>query len=406
MLDVAPSPPAYPDDRRIRWPAPLALAAAAALSWGASRLLSLRPDLAEAWAAGPGPALSRPLSIVTGLLPFALGELLLIAWLAWLLVRLVKAIRRTALKQLSWRNALAGGIARITRDASCIIIAFYLLWGLNYARPPIEARLGWADWSGVQTDELAALTEQAIEWTNRTYEALHGSKDAGAPTPLPDDWSRVERSIDAGWTGIVQLLDLPPSEGRHYGRIKRPLASPIIASFGIVGMYFPFTAEANVVRGLPAVRLVSAAAHEKAHQRGIANEAEATFLGYLAAAVATDPLSQYGAAFAAHTQLGSALAAADRDAWQRLAAMRDPGVVRDLRDLAAYYARYSGPANNVGRAVNDGYLRANRVPGGVHNYGRSVRLLIAFARHNGGRLAPGEPVTTDGTSRTGTPGSK
>jgi Protein of unknown function (DUF3810) len=391
MIDVAPSPAAYPDNRRIRWFLPLALAAGAVLAWAASRVLALRPDLAEAWAAGPGPALSRPLSIVTGLVPFAIGELLLIAWSVWLLAHLLRTIHRASTGRRRWRNALAGGLARIIRDAACIIIAFYLLWGLNYARPPLESRIGWADWSGVETDELIRLTEQAIEWTNRSYEELHGSKDAGSPTSLPGDWSRVERSIDAGWAGTVDRLDLPANEGRHYGRIKRPLTSPIIASFGIVGMYFPFTAEANVVRGLPAVRLVSAAAHEKAHQRGIANESEATFLGYLAAAIAADPLSRYGAAFAAHSQLGSALAAADRDAWQRIARLRDPGVVRDLRDLAAYYARFSGPANDVGRAVNDGYLRANRVPGGVRNYGRSVRLLIAFARHNGGRLAPSEP---------------
>jgi len=387
----APSPPAHPDDRRIRWQIPLVLALGAALAWGASRLLAKRPDLAEAWAAGPGPGLSRPLSLLTGLVPFAIGELLLFAWVAWLLAGLVRTMHRVFTKRRRWRNALAGGFVRAVHHAASIIIAFYLLWGLNYARPSLESRIGWADWSGVETGELTALTEQAIDWTNRSYEELHGSKDARSPTPIPADWGRVERSMDEGWTATADRLGLPASEGQRYGRIKRPIASWIIARFGIVGMYFPFTAEANVVQGLPAVRLVTAAAHEKAHQRGIANEAEATFLGYLAAAVATDPLSRYAAAFSAQSELASALAGADLDAWQRLAGQRDPGVVRDLRDLAVYYARYAGPANDVGRAVNDKYLRANRVPGGVLNYGRSVRLLIAFARHNGGRLSPAGP---------------
>ena len=69
-------------------------------------------------------------------------------------------------------------------------------------------------------------------------------------------------------------------------------------------------------------------------------------------------------------------------------ARRVPGMQRDLRDLAEYWARYRGVGTRVGRAVNDQFLRANRVRGGIASYGLSVRLLITFGARNGGRIAP------------------
>jgi hypothetical protein len=72
-----------------------------------------------------------------------------------------------------------------------------------------------------------------------------------------------------------------------------------------------------------------------------------------------------------------------------LVAQRLPGVQRDLEDLDAYLARNRTRASAVQNAVNDRYLRANRVPGGVRSYALSVRLLILHAQRNGGALLPG-----------------
>jgi hypothetical protein len=63
-------------------------------------------------------------------------------------------------------------------------------------------------------------------------------------------------------------------------------------------------------------------------------------------------------------------------------------VQRDVDDLRAYWERHRGAGHDVTRAVNDAYLRTNRVEGGVRSYERSVELLIAFARTRGGRLTP------------------
>ena len=119
----------------------------------------------------------------------------------------------------------------------------------------------------------------------------------------------MEAAVDAGWTEAARTLGLPASVGARHGRVKRPLASPAVARLSIHGVYAPFTAEANVVRDLPPVRLPFSMAHEKAHQRGIAGEAEASFLGFVATALAPDALARYSAAVFAQEQLLSALPA-------------------------------------------------------------------------------------------------
>jgi hypothetical protein len=188
-------------------------------------------------------------------------------------------------------------------------------------------------------------------------------------------------------------LPSEPTLGRRYGDVKWPLISPILARLGITGIYSPFTAEANVRKGLPAAFLPQTMAHEKAHQRGVANEAEASFIGFIAAAVAPDPLARYSAAMFAQAQLAGALRSMAPDERRRILASRLPGVERDIRDLADYFQQYAGIGNAIGSAVNDRYLRANRVPGGIQSYARSVRLLVAWAGAHGGVLMP--PISKD-----------
>lgn len=373
--------------RRLPWRSALLAALCGGAAYGLSRLAAGRPELVErlAWV---GPFLSRPLSRLTGVVPFAVGELLIAAYVVWLLVSAVRGIGAIRGGAGAGRTVAAGVLRRV-RDAGVVIAGFYLLWGLGYARPGLEERLGWPEWSNAEVAELVPLAEEAVRATNDAYRALHGGEDAGAPTDVPVDRS-VERSVDAGWARTAALLGLPERVAARYGRVKRPFGGEILRRFGIGGVYFPWTAEANVVGSQPAIDLPHTMAHEKAHQRGVAREAEASFLGYLAASLSGDPLARYSAAYFAQKQLLNVLAGASPDEWRRVAGERLPGVRRDVRAAAEYYAKYRGVTRTIGTAVNDRYLRANQVPGGVLNYGHAARLLVEFARRNGASILPSE----------------
>lgn len=378
-----------PVPRRRSWRVPAIAAAAGLAAFLASRALMARPALAEAiYASRLGPYLSRPVSLLTGVLPVALWEVLLAGYATWLVTHTARGVLAGTRRRRTWRDLAAGGLRRAVRDLGVVVFLFYFLWGFNYARPALEDRLGWQAWDGVATAELIELSEAAIAAGNAAYLDLHGVDDAGTATRV-EDWRSLERAMDEGWTATARLLDLPPVIGARYGRVKRPLVSEALARLGISGIYFPFTAEANVVADLPAIAVPATMGHEKAHQRGVASEAEASFLGYVAGVTAPDPLARYSAIMFAQRQILAALAPSAPDELRRIAGGRLPGVRRDLVDLAAYGNRYRGVSRTVGTAVNDRYLRANRVPGGVRNYGHATRLMITWARRTGSLLPHG-----------------
>jgi hypothetical protein len=274
-----------------------------------------------------------------------------------------------------------------------MMVLFYFLWGFNYARRPLDERLEWPEWSTPDIDELERLAVAAVEAANRAYFEIHQSEDAGVPTAMPADVGELDRALEEGWNRAGKLLDLPASVGRRYGPTKRLLLSHLVARFGIAGFYFPWTAEANVLRDTPLVSRSASMAHEKAHQRGIGPESEASFLGFVAGALAPHPHARYSALVSAQGQLLRVLARADREAAQEVVANRFPGIRRDLEDLSEYWEQFQGVGTTIGRAVNDRYLRTNRVRAGVGSYGLSVRLLITFAAQHGGNVVPQDGTT-------------
>lgn len=381
-----------PEDRTIRWWVALSAAGAALVAYVVSLVLARTPGLAERlYGTGIWPAVSRPIARLTGALPFALHEWLLLIYILFLIAISIRTLRAIGAGRRSWTNALAAGAHRVIRHAGVLVVFFYFVWGFNYARPTFEDRAGWPAWEGIEAGELVPLAESAIMAANQAYLALHGTDDVGVPTVFPDDASRLEAALDTGWQRAATLLDLPAATARPFGRVKWPLLSPILGRLGIAGIYIPFTAEANVLRSMPAIRAPASMAHEMAHQRGVTTEAEATFLGLIAASLAPDRLARYSAATYASSQLASALLQTAPDEMRRIFANRLPGIRRDIADLNAYFQQFEGPAQQVGSAINDRYLRANRVPGGTANYGRAVRLLITFSRVHGPGVLPEAP---------------
>lgn len=371
-----------PADRRLHRRRRLAFAVAGVATYVIFRLAALAPGVVEAVYGGRvGAAIAWPLSRASGLIPFSIAELLIVAFLARQVVGGGVAAWDLARRRRHWPNALAGGGLRLAQDLGLLVALFYVLWGFNYARPPLAERAGLPALDSVTVEEVADLTRAAVDATNTAYGALHDRDDAGRPTRgTAADRGPLFSALETGWDRVRDSLGLDGAMAWRYGRPKAFLFTGLVARFGTSGMYFPFTGEALVVGGLPAISYPKSAAHEQAHQRGITHEADANFLGYLAALWAPHPHAQYSAHAFAARQLLPVLARADRARGRAEAARLLPGVRRDLDDLQAFWAQFEGPLEEVGTRVNDAYLRTQRIPEGVVAYSRSVELLIAFAR--------------------------
>jgi hypothetical protein len=237
--------------------------------------------------------------------------------------------------------------------------------------------------------ELRVLAGQLVEATNEAYLAAFGVPDLGSASAAPAGLAEVDAAIEAGFGRVAGELSMGHGFEGGRGRAKPMLASPVMSRLGLLGIYFPWTGEANFNALAPAWQLPMSIAHEKAHQRGIAGEDEANFLGFLAAARADDPYVRYSAYLFAQRQLLNELLRLDEEAGLALLARRLPGVQRDVDFSRAYWARFEGPAREAQQAFNDRYLEFHEVEGGIDAYGRSAQLIVLYARARGGDAVPG-----------------
>lgn len=340
-----------------------------------------------------GPWISWLLSRVTGVFPFSVIEWLFVAWLAWRTAATWRGARGIAAGRWTLRRAAASFGLVLLQDAGVGVGIFYAAWGFNYARPAIEARQGWSD-DTIPAELVVALAEREVIAANDAYRELHGTDDAGKPT-APDDLRALHGALEEGWRRTLAELGWDGPVRRTRGPVKRLLISPLMHRAGLSGFYSPYTGEANVNRSVPAVSMAHVIAHEMAHQRAVGPEDEANFLGYLAAANAPSDWANYSAHVFAQRQLLRSLLRTDRERGVELLERRLPGVQRDVDDLIAYWQLASGTAGKITHAVNDTYLKANRVEGGVQSYGGSLELLLRYARARGEGAAGGGATGDD-----------
>jgi hypothetical protein len=335
---------------------------------------------------GPGQVVRQRVSVLTGTFDFPLADALLVFYLLWLVALLLLAARRLAARRLAWRAAAAGGGLRVARHAGALLIATYALWGMNYARPTFAVQAGWPEQDGHSALEVATLLQQAAFESNAAYLAIHGVEDAGEPTRI-ENLRALEAAVDEGWRRTADLFGLPPSAYASYGRVKWRPGRPLFNR--AYGSYNPFTGEVKMHDALPGLRVAQTMAHEKAHQRGVARESDANFLGFIAASHAPHPHARYAAAIFAYRQLlFLAFDELTLDELRPILQLSSRGVRRDILHFHSYTPGAIGPIADFTSSLGSSLLSLSGTPGGALDYQRSVFLIIAWSRMNDGRLMP------------------
>ena len=275
--------------------------------------------------------------------------------LGWWGVRGLLAPRERRLRAV---GALAFDTAVL---AACGYLLFLACWGLNYRREPIRARLDY-DERRVTPDALTALAARSVQALN----ALHADAHA-RPWPA---WSEIPETLGQGFIDAERRLPSRPSA--TLARPKTTLLGWYFRRAAIDGMTDPFLLETLVNDELLPFERPFVVAHEWAHLAGYANEAEASFVGWLACQ-SGDAASRYSAWLFAYSQLTRQL---DRAAAGRLSTSLAAGPARDLEAVRRRLARSAPAIRRGANRVYDRYLRANRVASGIASYGEVVDLLL------------------------------
>lgn len=314
------------------------------------------------------PALGRVLAVLGALIPLAWGELLLLAVLAVGLAGLGLAGLRVARSRREGLRSCWRGAQWAAAGVSGLYAAFVLAWGLNYRRPPLAELLRWPV-AAPRVEELRGLCAELVPQVNAWR--AKAVFDADLPR-VAAQAAEGYRRLGAGLAPAVRDVATTP--------VKPALLSAPMSWSLTYGMVIPWTHEGLINRDTPAPAVPFTLCHEMAHQRGIAREDEANFVGYAAARLHPDASFRYSALrFALAESLGQ-LARVDPETAAALVRELDPAVREDYQAESAWAHRRRSGFSRVQARVYDGYLKSQGQKEGLRSYGRVVDLLIAERR--------------------------
>lgn len=393
--------PAFGKDRRlrVRWRVTVMLAGVAVVAL--AQILDATPRVVDAvYSEGVGPWIGLTLAKVSSLTPFSLVEVVAGVLVLRYSVAFAASLYEVARRRRRLANALACGLLRTGTAAALIISFFYAGWGFSFSRPKMIARLGWQSFLTTKAndelaDELATMCEGLVRAANDDYMRTFNSQDTGAPTEPPFAVADLDAAVEEGYRRLTGELNLKHHFAIPRGRIKPAAASPLLSRLLILGFYSPWTGESHYNAQMPGCNLPQVVAHEKAHQRCITSEDEANFFGVLACVLSDVPYIRYSGYLAAQQQLLNELYDLDPDRAVEIALKRHPGVQRDRDACRDFVMKNLGVLSQAGEAMNDAYLKANRVKEGVLSYAMDTQLLIAFTRAYGSAWYDSRLANTD-----------
>ncbi len=219
------------------------------------------------------PFIARLVSPFSNIFPFSIDDTFYILLIVTFLILLVLLI----IKKISF--AKAGKI--ILNVLAATYILFYLLWGFNYFREDLNTRLN-LEQHEANTKAFITQLKNIVENTNKSWVSF-------------ENWNveSVDQNIEESFRKLAPVLKIKYPSGKR--KPKSITVSRFFAQAGISGYYGPFFNEVHVNSYILPVEYPFILAHEKAHQFGITNEAEANFYAWLVCTKSNSKLLQYSA---------------------------------------------------------------------------------------------------------------
>lgn len=329
--------------------------------------------------------------ILTGWLPFSLGDILYVLLIIYLLIKLIQLPVQSFIYKKGWgiwRHALYKFIQKII----WAYFVFMICWGMNYYRGGIAQQLSLNISAETKTD-LDELVEYLIPELNETRLLI--SKDSILPEI---DFSTIKQETINAYRNTADSL---PYLGYKTPSIKKSLFDPLADYMGFTGYYNPFTGEAQVRTDIPRIELPFIMCHEVAHQLGYASETEANFVGFLACRYSTNYYFRYSLLLDIYGYTRGKILyhlftkAKDSidfkkgiDSFKTLTQNMDTLVRGDLMRIRQFYSKRKNDIAPVMGNIYNQYLMANNQDRGTQSYEDVVNYFIAYRKKYKSLLQP------------------
>lgn len=313
------------------------------------------------------------LAKITGIIPFSLAELLIISLIPIAVIFIRYAFRS---RSFTWKSTLS--VLSVPLSVLAVVLSLFVVClGTSYRTSTLDKRLGF-EMGSVSTQDLCNTAELLAENINALSAELDHDSDRFSIMPYS-----IRQMND-------KLLDAYDSfcEKHNFiftfdSRLKPVMLSRGLSYAHITGIYTFFTGEANINIDFPDYTTPFTAAHELAHQRGIAREDEANMMAFLVCMESDDTYIRYSAYLSVYEYVSSALYSTDKDAFQKVYGMLSPKVVAEQLAYNRFFDKFADSSlSKVSATVNDAYLQTQGTAGRI-SYNMVVELTVAYLKNEG-----------------------
>lgn len=317
----------------------------------------------------------------SGLFPFSLGEMMIIAGILILFFAVICTVLLIFLRK---KKGYRRFCTIYYKTLVMIILSAVLLMTFNCSVPYGCSELEMKKHAGnYSIGELELLRNYLTDKCNEYAELLPRDETGRLiydpdPDELMDEAKKVMRKLSKSF----------PRLSGYYPDMKPVLNSTIMSQSYMLGVYFPFSLESNYNPKMYIMNYAATFCHEYSHLKGYMQEDEANFIAFLACIQSDDPYFSYSGYLSVLFYVDDAYQeniAGDNERYNRQPQISDavytdsafltPEAWKEVEEAAVF------STDDVDRISNDfteGYMEYYGITDGMASYGRVTDLLLQY----------------------------
>ena len=347
------------------------------------------------------PIIGSLLSPISGLFPFAVGDIFIALSIVWVFFYPIYEIK--------WRKQLAKRFFFLAAKRGCypkkkvvfgrvaeyllwVYAWFYIAWGLNYSQPNIYCRTGmkpvevseakFREFAYRYADSINSLSEERrVKSEETAFDDQRESQFNG----MVDDGlkNRVRDTVLKGYNeiGAKEGINAPFNQHPH---AKTMLFTPLSSMSGVTGSMGPFFCEFTLNGDIRPHDYPAIYAHEFAHLLGIANEGEANFYSYIVCTASSDKAVKFSGYYHIffHVLRNVFDILGEKEGEKFLKYIRPEIIQLAKSDRNYWLSKRCKVLDAAQDFIFDLYLRGNHVAEGRKSYSGVVGLILAWESHH------------------------
>lgn len=317
------------------------------------------------------PVIGTLLSPISGIFPFAVGDIFIALSIAWVILY--------PIYEIGLRKKRVFG--RVAEYLLWVYAWFYIAWGLNYSQPNIYYRIGMKPVE-VSKAKFKKFAYQYADSLNALSNAsLSNARKSISPDSIVDDAlkNRVRDAVlkEYNKLGYREGINKPFNQHPH---AKTMVFTPLSSMAGVTGSMGPFFCEFTLNGDILAHDYPATYAHEFAHFLGVANEGEANFYSYIVCTASADKQVRFSGYYHIFFHvLNNVFDILGEKEGERFLKHIRPEIIQRARNDRHYWLSKRCKALDAAQDfIFELYLRGNHVAEGRKSYSGVIGLILAW----------------------------